>query len=551
MMMLTPLVLCALTQQLDVAKEQLFTEWTTSSRVANVTFGLPTKKEIQSVVKQVERLRKEIVSSTGSDLTNSQRETDVPFMLAMLDGIAMEHVYGYAEQCNKHLSELVAGELKDIAASRYWRMKHRASSILGDKEGATKAKDAFWRQKNPNAEDVAIFILFDIQQAFDEEDFERARALYDKQALSITRKRTQYLRVPFAHGYARMAPTLEESLYGWFELADMLVEEGFDRWVVDEELAQWISRLPNPPYITTENKDQRIVSLALRREIAEELHANVEVALHKLMELARAGDGRAAEQILEQGDSEYTQEAVELIFAYPKNVQAPLDYWRLYAARLNITNHELIRATELLELVAIKDGEYGNSAKSLLKYIRGHKQISLKGAFGISSYNELPTSLVDNYSPIIIQDLLQQCVQACHSGENVKWNRGAIEQLLLQSDGVAASLRAEAFRLNEDIERAIPLFKKAIEVEGPSVQAIAGLADCTQDSEAMQRVANSTSPAAASSYWFWLSNLRLLQWYVEDGGDKATAIGKVNRLRKKDGSLGGIQFISKFNSIAN
>jgi hypothetical protein len=65
----------------------------------------------------------------------------------------------------------------------------------------------------------------------------------------------------------------------------------------------------------------------------------------------------------------------------------------------------------------------------------------------------------------------------------------------------------------------------------------------------MERVAFSTSHEESASYWFWLSNLRLLQWFIDDGGNVDEVVAKVNRLRKKDASLGGGFFLSEFNSI--
>ena len=41
----------------------------------------------------------------------------------------------------------------------------------------------------------------------------------------------------------------------------------------------------------------------------------------------------------------------------------------------------------------------------------------------------------------------------------------------------------------------------------------------------------------------------VLQWYVADGGNTAEVTAKINRLRKKDASLGGAQFMSQFNAL--
>jgi hypothetical protein len=150
-----------------------------------------------------------------------------------------------------------------------------------------------------------------------------------------------------------------------------------------------------------------------------------------------------------------------------------------------------------------------------------------------------------------VQDLLQQCIHLCQSEGLTQWNKSALGLLLNKTEGVTPSVLAEAYRLNGQCDKAIPLFQQAIHLHGHSVQTIAGLADCMHDSKAMQRVVQSTSHLDASSYWYWLSNVRLLQWFIEEGGDPTVATAKVNRLRKKDASLGGAEFMSQFNTLAD
>ena len=63
-----------------------------------------------------------------------------------------------------HLDKLDE-ELGGIAASRAWRMRHRAAVILGDEEGAKNARNAILQSlPNRHSEDEAVFTLFDIQQ---------------------------------------------------------------------------------------------------------------------------------------------------------------------------------------------------------------------------------------------------------------------------------------------------------------------------------------------------------------------------------------------------
>jgi hypothetical protein len=104
---------------------------------------------------------------------------------------------------------------------------------------------------------------------------------------------------------------------------------------------------------------------------------------------------------------------------------------------------------------------------------------------------------------------------------------------------IPPSILGEADRLLGKPDAAAAWFAMAIERDGKSIQTIAGLADCTRDAHGMQQVIASTGEG---DYWFWLAHLRLVQWHVDDGGDPAAAIARVNRLRRLDGDLGGPQF---------
>ena len=547
-MLLVTILLCASSQQLDVAKEQLFMEWTTSSQIPNVTFGLPSEEEVRTVASQLERIRSEIILATAGNLSTTQREIDVPFLLAMIDGIAMEYSVEQSAKCVEHLSLLNDG-FTGIAASRVLRMRLRAAMILGDQVAANNARNAFSSLQHPHPEDATIIALFDIQQSFGAGDVLRARKLYDRQASRLNRKKTQYLRVPFANGYARVAPTTDEALHGWFSLAECLVEQGYNHKAVDCELVKWMNRLPNPVNISEESNDSRIALLAIRLEIADTLQSNNTGALEQLIVLARAGDGRAAEQILEQGESDFSEEALDLLFQFPNKIRYSIDYWHLYAAGLDVAKRNLEQALKRLSPIAESEGEYQSRAIEMINQIQGMEVATIYQAFGTSSDEGIPTTLKGEFTPFAMQGLLQQSITLCHTEGVHEWNRATLEILLTNSNGVAPVLLAEAYRLLGNCEGARPLFREAIRIDGPSVQAIAGLADCNRDRQAMQLVVNSTSPDDSSSYWYWMSNVRLLQWFLEDGGNKVEANAKVNRLRKKDASLGGAMFISQFNSI--
>ncbi len=545
-MFLTAILLAVPSVQLEEVKEQLFTEWTTTARIANVSFGLPTDAQVQSVMNQMEQCREEIKSAITMELSEMETEVDLPFLLAMVDGISMEHAPEFAEQCAYHASSL-EDEFSGIAASRLLRMQYRSATILGEEKVSNESKEAFWSLTHPHPEDVVVFTLGEIQESFQSNNVMKARQLYDRLATKLNRKSTQYLRVPFAHGYARVSPTTHEALYGWFALAEWLLDYGYEQSIVDEELVKWISRLPTPPTISPLSNDSRISSLALRREIANSPHQDKGMLLQQLMVLARKGDGRAAERVLEHGESEFSEEALALIIKFPKRIKLSVDYWKLYVANLDMKNRNIEQARTRLAPIALGNGKYRSNAIEMLERIEEMELITLHDAFGVHSHGELPTSLSKQFSQSTMHDLLSQCISACHTNGVDEWSEAALALLLENADGVPVILVAEANRLLGNCEQAIPFFEESISVYGQSIQACAGLADCRKDRDAMNQVMQSTSLDGESSYWFWLSNARLIQWFIDDGGDKDEAQAKVNRLRKKDATLGGVQFMSQFN----
>jgi hypothetical protein len=210
----------------------------------------------------------------------------------------------------------------------------------------------------------------------------------------------------------------------------------------------------------------------------------------------------------------------------------------------------MAQATKRLSPIAAEPGEFQLQAKKLIEAINRQTIVSLNRAFDGASPASVPARLKEQYQPRVIQDLLQQCILRVHADGITEWSSGALNVLLEYCDGVLPCVLAEANRLQGNIERAIPLYHEAIGLDGMSVQTTAGLADCAHDSKAMQLVVISTSPDDDSSYWYWLSNVRLLEWFVEGGGSRAEAIAKINRLRKKDASLGGAQFMVQFNTLS-
>ena len=174
-------LLACFTQQdkLEVAKERLFTEWTTTSTIPMVMLGMPTDDELHDVQLLVQEIRKLVIAATSEDLSSSQRDLDVPFMLGMLDGIIMRSSNDAATLLS-YLSEL-DDAVTGIAASRLWRMRLHAATLQEDEDAATLAVKSILSIEHADAEDLVAVTLYKIAEAFDRDDYATARMLYNKQ----------------------------------------------------------------------------------------------------------------------------------------------------------------------------------------------------------------------------------------------------------------------------------------------------------------------------------------------------------------------------------
>lgn len=544
--------------QLEAAKEQLFGAWSTHSAISQVTLGLPTDAELKLVSGMVESLRKDVVASTAGELTIQQRELDVPFMLGMLDGIAMEYSPELAATCVQQLTGL-DDACSGISASRLWRMRLRAAIILDDDDGAVYAAKTLRSIKPPAQEDLIAVILFDIQQSIDRGDITKARTLYTSQDAMLVRNSSHLLRGTLASGYARIAPSTSESLFGWFKLASWYVEHGVSQIEVDQYILAQLQRLEAVPSVVEQSEDDRLAELATRLAIEVDLASGrMGEAVHRLMRLARSGDARAAERILlledEHVASDLVQEALLIVLSNPAQTRS-IAYWRLVAATREIQGGDYNQALDLLAQIS-ETSEYFVQAQTLTHQLKGIDVVEI-----IDQIQRAPTEdvyrvvsdLVANSPPAVVQELLRSCIDRWHSeGEiSLGWLRVSVLALLEHETGVSPSIRAEAYRLLGKHEDATPLFLETINSFGASIQTTAGLADCKRDAAGMRRVVANTSPHDQTRYWYWLANVRLLQWHIEDEGQWTETSAKINRLRRVDKNLGGIQFASQFNAMSD
>jgi tetratricopeptide (TPR) repeat protein len=554
-------LLACFTQQdkLEVAKERLFTEWTTTSTIPMVMLGMPTDDELHDVQLLVQEIRKLVIAATSEDLSSSQRDLDVPFMLGMLDGIIMRSSNDAATLLS-YLSEL-DDAVTGIAASRLWRMRLHAATLQEDEDAATLAVKSILSIEHADAEDLVAVTLYKIAEAFDRDDYATARMLYNKQDAMLERIGATRLRDPLASGYARLAPTKSEALFGWFTMAERFVDQGVDQQRVDQLLLEQLQRLPHffELDVNETNPDNRLAALAGRLAIDQAFAAgNMQLALTLLMQRARKNDVHAAERVLMYHDAPaatpYVQEALTIVLSHPKQVRTSIAYWHLFAATEEIQRGNYPRALTFLARIE-ETSSYSAEARKLEQQLSAIDVASIIEQMQHAKLSDIPLvveRLVAESPPEIVQELLRHCIDRWHDEgiERALWIKTSCATLLSHSIDVAPSVLGETYRLLEQHDQAMELFEKSIALHGATVQTTAGLADCTRDIAAMRSVAASTSHDDRSAYWFWLSNVRLLQWYLEDGGDQIVATAKVNRLRREDDSLGGAMFQSQFNALS-
>jgi len=545
--------------QLEAAKEQLFDAWSSHSAISQVTLGLPTDTEMKLVLGMVESLRKDVVASTAGELTTTQRQLDVPFMLGMLDGIEMEFSPEVATTCIQRLVGL-DDAVSRIFASRLWRMRLRAAIILKDRAGAIHAANAIRSIKQPDQEDLVAATLFDIERSIERGDVVQARVLYESQDTTLVRRARHRLRGTLASGYARIAPSTSESLFGWFHLATWYVEHGVSQIEVDQHILAQLQRLHVVPNVIEQSEDVRLAALATRLAVEHDLESGrIGEAMNRLMRLARSGDVHAAERILlhreEPAASALIQEALAIVLSHPKQVGSQIAYWRLFAATNEVRQGDYKVALELLAQIP-ETSEYFERARTLARQLQSLDVVSMSDQIQsapIESVHEVVSTLVESSPPIVVQELLRNCIDRWHKDGDISlgWLRTTVLALLEYETDVSPGVRAEAYRLLGKYEDAEPLFLESIENFGPSIPTTAGLADCDRDVDAMRLVVANTSSHGQTAYWYWLSNVRLLQWHLEDDGQWIEAIAKINRLRLEDETLGGVQFAVQFNALGD
>ncbi len=449
--------------QIDVQTKKLFHEWTTSPQIAQVTFGLPNEEELRFV--------SELLNHTASAFeTTEMNSVEFHFLASMVAGIKMEHSSESIQDCAHHLSA-IQDELEGIADSRRLRMLLRLFVLRKEHDLAEKVAVALAQNDQTHIEDSLVLALYEIQRSFEKGNIKDAQRLFVSADNHLQECDASYLRAPFAHGYAKLSPSIDEALFGWDRLAKWLLDFDCTQREVDLMYFDWLRRLDRPIQITPNHPNSTIAALAER-----------------------------ALQFEEEGMVQHL----------------------LYEVNQQIMKKEYQGALLILQKMLKLKGTHQVQVQVLAQLIK--ERIENK-----------PSQLLN-----VIAQSHQLGVEVC---------RELLLSTLSQSADADLYYRAEGYRLLGDRVLAKKLFQEVIEQNGATVQSVAGLADCTRDINSMRQVIYSTRPEGESAYWYWLAQLRILEWFREDGGAQSEVIAKINRLRKKDPSLGGAHFLSQFNLL--
>ena len=229
-----------------------------------------------------------------------------------------------------------------------------------------------------------------------------------------------------------------------------------------------------------------------------------------------------------------------------KNVR---EYWTLQRAIHYINNNQREEGLEQLYLIP-ESSIYAEDASRVLRQIHELNADVLTESLKQSAGDlNACSSMVQSWNAATRLKVARELISRSHE-KPAEWQRNSIKAILSESIEFPNHLSGELYRLLGDSTNATKCFKLAIEQDGETIHTLTGLADVTRDAEGMKRVLRATSQDAKKSYWYWLANLRLVEWHLQDGGDKVDAIAKINRLRKMDASLGGTHFQHLFNELS-
>ncbi len=538
------------TLPLEDIKVDLFERWSESGLFPMVSFGLPSKQETQEVQTCLEDLVRQLNVASGGSLSEEERSVELPFLSGMVAGL---HPSGeeHAQLCLKHLEgldDVVFG----FSASKLWRMRLQAYITLGDSRAAQHASQELRSLRDISIEDQTVLALFDISEllAGAEPRIEAAIRRFSAHDQSLIKDKHFYLRDAFASGTLRLMNSTsgkKKLLNSRFSHDKALYQ---DSKTARDSLRAVNKRLAAPLEFLKSDADSTCQTIAQWNEI-DALPSDDAKRVAPLIELSLSGNHEASVEFLSTfAANPIVAEHVDVLFenAVVSNDSNVREYWILQRAIHCINSNKREEGLQFLYLIP-KASNYAEEASSILRQIHELNVDSLVESLKQSAnHQEANSALVQSWSELTRLRVAKELVVRTHK-KSAQWNLDAIEAILVKPSGLPNHLIGELFRLIGDSDNAVKFFSLAIKEDGKTIETLAGHADVTRDIEGMKRILRVTAAQSQKSYWYWLANLRLIEWHLQDGGGKVDAIAKVNRLRKMDASLGGTHFQHLFNEL--
>ncbi|MEE2819356.1 MAG: hypothetical protein VX615_01955 [Planctomycetota bacterium] len=540
------------TQPLENIKVELFERWSDTDSFPMVSFGLPTQQESQEVETCLQNIVKQLNIVSGQPLNEEERAVELRFLSGMVAGLQHSSTDN-AALCLKHL-EALDDVVFGFSASKMWRMRLQAYVTLEDHRAAEHAAQELRSLRHISVEDQTVLALYEISQLLADSEPKTKVAIqrFTSHDQSLIEDKQFHLRDAFASG--ALSLMLSESGKKKILLSRYMHDNALYQTQVipRENLRELNKRMVTPiPFLKSDEHSQ-CKTIALWNEIESLQYGDIN-QVAPLIELALQRNHEASIELLSTfRTNPIVIEHVELLFdnAVITNDKNVRDFWTLQRAIYCINNNKKDEGLEHLYLIP-ESSNYAEDATRILRQIHELGADVLIESIKRSTGNpEACSSLVQSWDEKTRLKVARELIERSHA-KPADWQLKSIEAILSASNAFPIHLSGELYRLLGDSENAAKSFQLAIEQDGETIETLAGFADVTHDAELMKRVLHATSEEEQKPYWYWLANLRLIEWHLQEGGSKVDAIAKVNRLQKMDASLGGTHFQHLFNKLCD
>ncbi len=542
--------LALLSQGLGDIKIELFEEWSRNESIPMVSFGLPSEHEQELVHQYLIDLTRLLNRASGQSLTEEERSIELKFLQGMIAGLQHNDERN-AASCVEYLKDL-DDAVFGFSASKLWRMRLQAFSTLGDQRAALHAAQELRSLRHVSVEDQTVLVLFEIETMLNEKEpnINEVVTRFVEHDESLVKQKKFKLRDAFASGVLSLMQAVDakkQLLARRLDVDGSLVQH---QRTARATMRRLNARLETPVKFTHEDEQSTFKTIALWDEI-DAIQEGDTKRVAPLLKLAMDGNHEASVALLSTFSSHQdVAEHLDTLFQHSAitNNTAVQEFWTLQRAIHCINNDR--REEGLTHLYLIPESSiYADDATRILKQIHEMTvDVLLQSLKDKSRDAQALAALTQEWNEQTRTKVAYALVSTAHA-KQADWHVPSIETMIQVPQNFPPSLLGELHRLAGQHELAASTYKLAIETDGETIETLTGLADVTRDAALMKRVLRSTSCDDDHPYWFWLANLRLLEWHLEEGGSKVDAIAKVNRLRKMDASLGGTHFQQSFNTL--